>query len=132
MKPYSSNDLADLYDALAGDQKEYISNQLRLQTEILTNQEGRKKAKAKNPDHRVTGTIVFEFDDKEGQKIPIHNLYLELWDRDTTNPDDFLGQAVCDKDGNFEIWYDPTDAGLNDLQDLDLRIYVFLMKIKRI
>ena len=123
MKPYSSHELADLYDSLPEDQQELISNQLRLQTDILANQEGRKKAKALNPDHQVSGTIVFEYNSNDGAPIPIHNLYLELWDRDTTNPDDFLGQTVTGKDGRFEIWYDPKDAGLNDLPDLDLRVY---------
>lgn len=123
MKQFSNTELVDLYESLSEDQQLLISNQLRMQSELIATQENRKRAKAKNPDYCAKGKVYFEYDDRDGNPIPIHNLYLELWDRDTTNPDDFLGQAVTDREGNFEIWYDPADAGLNDLPDLDLRVY---------
>lgn len=123
MENFSSLELIDLYNTLTEDQQRFISNQLRTQVEINATKDKPRKARAKNPNHKVDGRIVFEFNAKDGSPIPIHNLYVELWDRDTTNPDDFLGQTVTDRNGNFEIWYDPRDAGLNDLPDLDLRIY---------
>jgi hypothetical protein len=48
---------------------------------------------------------------------------VELWDRDLTSPDDFLGRADTDKNGYFEVYYDPKDAGANDLADLELRVF---------
>lgn len=123
MKQFSAHELVDLYGTLTEDQQEFISNQLRTQAEINATKDKPRKARAKNPDHRVFGRIVFEYNATDSEPIPIHNLYVELWDRDTTNPDDFLGQTATDRDGKFEIWYDPRDAGLNDLPDLDLRIY---------
>lgn len=132
MKQFNNSELVDLYESLSKDQQVLISNQLRLQSELIATQENAKMAKSKNPDHRVVGTIVFEYDDHEGNPLPIHNLYLELWDRDTTNPDDFLGQTVTDHKGNFEIWYDPKDAGINDLPDLDLRVYELRHKFDKL
>lgn len=123
MKQFSALELLDLYETLTEDQQEFISNQLRTQAEINATKDRPRQARAKNPDHQVHGRIVFEFNEENDEPIPIHNLYVELWDRDTTNPDDFLGHGLTDKNGNFEIWYDPSDAGLNDLPDLDLRLY---------
>ena len=123
MKKISTTELVQLYETLAEDQKVLISNQIRLQSELVSSLENTKRAAAKNPDHRVIGKVIFEYDGIDGKSIPIHNLYLELWDRDTANPDDFLGQGVSDEHGNFEIWYDPADAGFMDLPDLDLRVY---------
>lgn len=48
---------------------------------------------------------------------------MELWDRDLTSPDDFLGRADTDKNGYFEVYYDPKDAGAKDLADLELRVF---------
>jgi lipoxygenase len=123
MKEFSKNELVSRYESLTQEQQVVITSQLIQQTELAESNVTSPKAAARNPDHRVIGKMFFEYDDNTGKPIPIHNLYLELWDRDTTNPDDFLGQCRTDHDGNFEIWYDPRDAGLNDLPDLDLRVY---------
>lgn len=72
--------------------------------------------------HRATGRIVFANPDPSGVRRPIHNVRVELWDRDF-GADDFLAAASTDHDGRFEIWYDPADAGWNDLPDLEVRVY---------
>ena len=72
-----------------------------------------------NKTHIAKGSLVFESDfDK-----PIHHFKVELWDRDLTTPDDFLGRAETDGNGHFEIRYDPLDAGPDDLPDLELRVF---------
>lgn len=132
MKKCSNTELVDLYESLSEKQQLLISNQIRLQIEVVSKQEDQKKATAKNPNHRAFGRIFFEYNGVDGKPIPIHNLYLELWDRDTMNPDDFLGQTMTDSEGRFEIWYDPDDAGFNDLPDLDLRVYEMVNKFDKL
>jgi len=128
MKQFTNKALVSLYESLAEDQQILISNQLRQQSAIANSNIDGYKADAKEPDCCVIGKFFFEYEDAGGKPIPVHNLYLELWDRDTTNPDDFLGQTRTDSDGNFEIWYDPSDAGINDLPDLELRAYELINK----
>ncbi|MCP3097375.1 hypothetical protein LZ198_00655 [Myxococcus sp. K15C18031901] len=70
----------------------------------------------------VTGRLVFEQDGPSGP-IPLHHLKVELWDRDIGTPDDFLGEGFTDTSGAFSIRYDPTDAGVGDLPDLEIRFF---------
>jgi hypothetical protein len=51
-------------------------------------------------------------------KLPIE----QIWDRDIATPDEWLGTAVTDSDGRFDIAYDPADAGFLDVPDLELRV----------
>ena len=67
----------------------------------------------------ATGRLVFEQDGPQGS-LPLHHLKVELWDRDPGAPDDFLGEGFTDSDGYFTIRYDPADAGIGDLPDLEL------------
>ena len=66
---------------------------------------------------KVTGKLVFTDTNK-----PLHNMDLELWDRDIGRPGDYLGTGVTDENGNFEIYYDPSLAGFIDRPDLELRL----------
>ena len=70
----------------------------------------------------ATGRLVFELDGPQGP-IPLHHLKVELWDRDPGAPDDYLGEGLTDDDGSFTIRYDPADAGIGDLPDLELRFF---------
>ncbi|MFY0565421.1 lipoxygenase family protein [Archangium lansingense] len=70
----------------------------------------------------ATGRLIFEQDGPQGP-IPLHHLKVELWDRDPGAPDDFLGEGFTDSDGSFTIRYDPADAGVGDLPDLELRFF---------
>ena len=67
----------------------------------------------------ATGRLVFEQDGPQGS-LPLHHLKVELWDRDPGAPDDFLGEGFTDSAGYFTIRYDPADAGIGDLPDLEL------------
>lgn len=67
--------------------------------------------------HQAVGQLVFS-----DTKKPLHNIQVELWDRDISNLNDFLGQGVTDKNGYFEIDYNPHKAGTLDPPDLELRI----------
>jgi hypothetical protein len=70
----------------------------------------------------ATGRLLFEQDGLQGP-IPLHHLKVELWDRDPGSPDDFLGEGFTDHDGYFAVRYDPADAGIGDLPDLELRFF---------
>jgi hypothetical protein len=67
--------------------------------------------------HNVKGKLVFGDNNK-----PLHNIQLELWDRDIGTPGEYLGTGVTDYNGQFTIYYDPSDAGFLDLPDLELRL----------
>ncbi|MBD2353538.1 hypothetical protein H6G41_02690 [Tolypothrix sp. FACHB-123] len=67
--------------------------------------------------HKVTGQLVFS-----DTKKPLHNIGLELWDRDIGTPSDYLAQGLTDENGRFEIYYDPEKAGFKDAPDLELRV----------
>ena len=86
--------------------------------------ESRRKrgAKRKNPSHAAIGRLVFAASADTDDPRPLPYMKVELWDRDPIGPDDFLGDAVTDAQGRFEITYDPRDAGRGDAPDLDLRI----------
>ncbi|MBD2149695.1 hypothetical protein H6F44_06090 [Pseudanabaena sp. FACHB-1277] len=66
---------------------------------------------------KVTGKLVFG----DTQK-PLHNIELELWDRDIGSPGDYLGVGTTDYNGEFTIYYDPSKAGFLDAPDLELRL----------
>ncbi|MDY7012557.1 MAG: lipoxygenase family protein, partial [Cyanobacteriota bacterium] len=66
---------------------------------------------------KVTGQLVFS----DTQK-PLHNMEVELWDRDIGTPDEYLGKGITDRDGYFQIYYDPEQAGFKDAPDLELRV----------
>ncbi|QSQ28355.1 hypothetical protein JY651_33135 [Pyxidicoccus parkwayensis] len=70
----------------------------------------------------AVGRIVFQQDGLEGA-MPLHHLKVEVWDRDFGAPDDFLGEGFTDADGRFSIRYDPADAGVGDLPDLEVRFF---------
>lgn len=53
---------------------------------------------------------------------PAHNFHVELWDRDPFGQAQFLGRAVTDREGRYEIEYNPLDAGEGDAPDLELRV----------
>ena len=67
--------------------------------------------------HKATGKLVFSDTNK-----PVHNIQLELWDRDIGTPGDYLGRGATDYNGQFTIYYDPGKAGLLDQPDLELRL----------
>ena len=73
----------------------------------------------RNLNHKVFGKICHP--DADGG-TPISGLEVELWDRDIIG-DDYLGHSITDKEGNFEILYDPADAGLGDKPDFELKIF---------
>lgn len=120
MKPFSEKELVRYYRTLSDLEKTNISTQLK-------NGDGfsvlKSSAKRLNLTHKVIGKLFFEYDDMDGLPKPIHNIEVEIWDRDVTNPDDFLGSSKTELDGSFEIFYDPQDAGKMDQPDLELRIF---------
>ncbi|MDP5019078.1 MAG: transthyretin-like family protein, partial [Dolichospermum sp.] len=67
--------------------------------------------------HKATGKLVFSDTNK-----PVHNIQLELWDRDIGTPGDYLGRGETDYNGQFTIYYDPGKAGFLDQPDLELRL----------
>lgn len=66
---------------------------------------------------KATGQLLFSDTNK-----PLHNIELEVWDRDVGTPSDYLGKGVTDQNGRFEIYYDPEKAGFKDAPDLELRV----------
>ncbi len=67
--------------------------------------------------HSAVGRLIFS-----DSKKPLHNIELELWDRDIGTPGDFLGVGITDSNGYFRIEYDPQKAGFMDAPDLELRV----------
>lgn len=67
--------------------------------------------------HQARGQLVFS----DSQK-PLHNIQVELWDRDIGKLNQLLGQGVTDQNGYFAINYDPRNAGLLDAPDLEVRV----------
>lgn len=76
------------------------------------------RGKVVTQSHKAVGKIVHA-----DSTIPIPSLEIELWDRDLFGMKDWLGSGVTDRDGSFEIFYDPKAAGFGDAPDFELRIY---------
>lgn len=114
-----SKELLEKYEALSEPQKEAISALVEQQ---WTERRVPERPEAKQT-HRVVGRLVFEYDQSDGTPKPLHNMPLELWDRDIGNPDDYLARGQTNKNGAFEIWYDPTDVDFKDAPDLELRVF---------
>jgi len=119
MEPLSSEDLVQRYQSLDTERKERISD-------LIKNESGRavrKKRSVKILEFMAKGRLTFLFKDPAEKSIPLHHMHVELWDRDTGNPDDYLGGSITDENGFFEIFYDPDDAGTFDTPDLELRVF---------
>lgn len=116
---YSPEELKEQYRTLEHNQKERISELVRKEYERAT----RHKSGGPNKTHCAKGRLIFQPEMNGGQKIPLHHMHVELWDRDIGNPDDYLGSTITDYDGTFEIAYDPDDAGSFDSPDLELRVF---------
>lgn len=69
---------------------------------------------------KVKGRLFF-FEKIAGLDKPLHNMDVELFDRDLV-ADDFLANGVTDLDGYFELEYDPSGAGFLDQPDLQLKV----------
>jgi len=70
---------------------------------------------------KVIGKIIFA-KRSNGEVKPLAGAYLQLWDLDLIE-NDFLSQGKTDKDGFFEISYDPNKGDKwNDEPDLVLRL----------
>ena len=120
MNPLTEEELIQYYHSLSDEDKVALSKQLRNGTNGKYKQ---AKARRKNLTHTAVGKLFFDSPEKKDSPKPIHNIDVELWDRDVTNPDDFLGSGKTNLDGSFEILYDPLDAGKMDLPDLELRVF---------
>jgi hypothetical protein len=123
MKKLPGQKIISVYDQLTEKQQEAVSEFVLQQLNDALPGEKVRKQKGKNQTHKAIGRLLFEYETVKGKVKPLHNMYVELWDRDIGNPDDFLGSGMTDLEGNFEIWYDPADAGMMDLPDLDLRVF---------
>lgn len=110
-------ELARWYSSLSPEERVAVSRELapRVRSPRATRDPATLPAVA-------TGRLFFEQDGPQGP-LPLHHLKVELWDRDPGAPDDFLGEGFTDDDGHFAIRYDPADAGIGDLPDLELRFF---------
>ncbi len=113
---YDSEQLIDMLKELPEKERNRISKDLTKTWNDFQNQYAKNEAKKT---HVARGKLVFNADNNK----PLHHFKVELWDRDLTSPDDFLGKSETDMEGNFEILYDPNDAGFNDIPDLELRVF---------
>ncbi len=111
---FEPDELARWYARLDPDARRAVSRKLAPQVRAL-------RAPTALPAVAV-GRLVFEQDGPHGP-IPLHHVKVELWDRDVSTPDDFLGEAETDADGRFAVRYDPAAAGAGDLPDLELRFF---------
>lgn len=111
-----TEELALWYEALSPQDKRLFTNQVASQVR------GSRRARGRNLRSEAIGQLAFEHDGPDGA-VPIHNIKVELWDRDPGTPDDFLGDGYTDAEGRFRIRYDPDDAGPMDLPDLELRVF---------
>ena len=122
MCAFRPDELAEKYAQLGPDQQRQVSDL----TARLAAEWDQGSVSFQGPGgshtHRATGRLGFQFPDPEQRALPLHHVVVDLWDRDF-GPDDCLGRGMTDRDGRFEIWYDPADAGWKDAPDLELRVY---------
>jgi len=90
----------------------------RLPLESILKIKEKLRGNVVNLSHKVIGFIVHI-----NSNIPIPNLEIELWDRDIFGLKNYLGNGITDRDGFFQIYYDPKSAGFGDLPDLELRVF---------
>jgi len=115
----SPEELSRWYETLTEPGRRAITDELveRVRGGAEVVPEGSKNLRA-----TATGRLVFEVAGPDGP-LPLHHMKVELWDRDPGSPDDFLGEGDTDADGRFTIPYDPDDAGVMDMPDLELRVF---------
>ncbi|MCE9666400.1 hypothetical protein LY474_01125 [Myxococcus stipitatus] len=116
-EPLAPEELARWYSGLSPDEQRALSRELAPRVRAT-----RVEREPSTLPAVVTGRLVFEQDGPDGP-IPLHHVKVELWDRDIGSPDDFLGQGFTDGSGAFTIRYDPADAGVGDLPDLEIRFF---------
>lgn len=117
-EPLAPEELARWYGALSPDERRAVCRRLGPRVRALP---AAGAAAAALPAVAV-GRLVFAVDGPHGP-IPLHHVKVELWDRDISTPDDFLGEGFTDGDGRFEVRYDPAAAGAGDLPDLEVRFF---------
>ena len=123
MNSLSAEKIAELYRGLPETEQQRISELIAAASTVsLPNLGSKAKARRANCSHRAIGRLLFEAQGTDGLPRPMHNMWVELWDRDIGG-DDVLGTGESDAEGKFEIWYDPADAGALDKPDLELRVY---------
>ncbi len=119
----SAQEIAALYQDLPHAQQEQISEIIAAASSTaLPTVKGAKSSRRANCSQRAIGRLLFQENGSDGQPRPLHNMWIEVWDRDLGG-DDVLGIGETDFEGRFEIWYDPADAGRFDKPDLELRVY---------
>lgn len=125
MSPLSPDDLRSQYQALPPQLQERMADYLK-QLRPLKGPPAQPTAPVKRAalTHRAIGRLVFKSPAANMPTKPLHHMTVELWDRDF-GPDDCLGRGMTDRDGRFEIRYDPADAGWKDEPDLQLRVFDF-------
>lgn len=115
-------EVAKVYAQLAPKEKDAICEQLKVAAaDSLTTSEAIAPIGA-NLTRRVVGRLVLPMDPAVEQRLGLHNLLVELWDRDF-GEDVVLQRGTTDREGRFELWYDPNDAGVWDRPDLELRVF---------
>ncbi len=112
--PLGADEVTKWYEALSEGDRSKWSERIR---------EARDETGRARPAGEIrcaTGRLLFHADGPRGP-IPLHHVRVELWDHDPGALDDFLGASVTDLEGRFSIDYDPRDAGIGDIPDLELR-----------
>jgi len=120
MELLTPDELLEWYKNLTHEQKQTLANFLDANLKL-------PEVDTTRHTHKAKGRLVFQHPDKNGKDIPIHNMLVEFYDHDTWSPDDFLGTAITDLDGYFEIMYDPSEFQdkvqlVEDKLDPELRI----------
>ena len=120
---YSPEELRRRYKSLSKSQREQVSQIIEQQTGMVgTSLHRTAVSKPPNLTHRATGRLVFDDGPDGPEPQPLHNMTVELWDQDSGHHD-YLGYDNTDRDGNFEIWYDPDDIAHGKSLDVQIRVY---------